>query len=252
VPEELKGVHIMKLKVTSVGFILFGVVIGSQLWPVTAKQAQQTTPQSQTGSADESKFVYADFERVENGRVVSNSGGLIQIFTGQETTPVQFKGAPNASPGAPEMVRAKGDEKNHLASFDYTLVGPNQWANVTLEIQGHPSQNGQPVADDMSGYKNLSLQLYATGVQSIRVEFISHGQGIKLDAGFPQVQLRIKAGLNTYVIPLKNLQQPSWQQQRVSTKDVLKGLTAISISAYCEQCTPENGTVVVDNLVFQK
>jgi hypothetical protein len=150
------------------------------------------------------------------------------------------------------MVRAKGDEKNHLASFDYTLVGPNQWANVTLEIQGHPTKNGQPVADDVTGYKNLSLQLYATGVQSIRVEFISHGQGIKLDAGFPQIPLRIKPGFNTYLIPLKNLQQPSWQQQRVSTKDVLKGLTAISISAYCDQCTPQNGTVVVDNLVFQK
>jgi hypothetical protein len=92
VPEELKGVHIMKLKVTSVGFILFGVVIGSQLWSVTAKQAQQTTPQSQTGSADETKFVYADFERVENGRVVSNSGGLIQIFSRTGNNPGSVQG----------------------------------------------------------------------------------------------------------------------------------------------------------------
>ena len=41
---------------------------------------------------------------------------------------------------------------------------------------------------------------------------------------FLKSPLRIKPGLNTYVIPLKNLQQPSWVQDRVSTKDVLKEL----------------------------
>ena len=242
----------MKLNVTSICFILLIVLIGSHVWSASAKLAQQTATQSEKSSGNENNFVYADFERVENGRVVSNNGGLIQIFTGQESTPVTFTGLANASPGAPELVRPKGDEKNHLATFNYSLVGPNQWANVTLEIQGHPSEGGKPVADDMSGYKNLSLQLYGTGVDSLRVEFISHGYAIKLDSGFPQLPIRLKPGLNTYVIPLKNVQQPSWQQERVSIKDVLKNLTAISISAYCDQCTPHSGTVAVDNLVFQK
>ena len=198
------------------------------------------------------KFVYADFERVENGRVVSNNGGFIQIFGGQESTPVQFKGVANSSPAAPELVRSKDNDKNHLAAFDYSMSPPNQWANVTLEIQGRPSKDGKQVADDVSAYKNLSVQMFATGAEYLRVEFISHDQGINLQFGFPQLVIKMKPGLNTYVIPLKGLQQPSWVEQRVDTKEVMKKLTAVSISAYCNECTPQHGTVIVDNLVFQK
>jgi hypothetical protein len=200
-------------------------------------------------SAD--KFVYADFEKMENGRPVSSNGGFIQIYTGTESTPVTFKGLANASPGAPELIVLKDAPQNHLASFEYSLVGPNQWANVTLEVQGRPAKDGKPVADDVSGYKQMALQLYATGVDSLRVEFISHGQGINIDAGFPQLPIRLKSGLNTYVIPLKGLLQPSWAE-KVDSKEVLKKLTAISISAYCNQCTPQHGMVLVDNIVFQK
>jgi hypothetical protein len=238
----------MRLIATTLGFILCVLIIASIVQPTLA---QQNAAAGQTNAPTEDKFVYADFERVENGRAVSNNGGLVQIFAGQESTPVTFKGMANA-PNAPELVRAKGDEKNHLASFDYTLNGPNQWANITLEIQGHPTQDQKPVADDLSAYKSLSIQLYAAGSEYVRIEFISHGHGVKLDAGFPQIPLKLKPGLNTYLIPLKSLQQPSWVQDRVNTKDVLKGLTAVSISAYCNQCTPQSGTVVVDNLVFQK
>src|SRR5262245_61407909 len=98
----------------------------------------------------------------------------------------------------------------------------------------------------------MTVQLYAAGVDSLRVEFISHGQGINIAAGFPQLPIRLKSGLNTYVIPLKGLSQPSWVQERVDSKDVLKKLTAISVSAYCEQCTPQHGMIWVDNLVVQK
>ncbi|HEY6806474.1 MAG TPA: hypothetical protein VI306_23040 [Pyrinomonadaceae bacterium] len=238
----------MRLIVTTLGFILCVLISASIVRPTLA---QQTAAAGQTSTPTEDKFVYADFERMQNGRAVSNNGGLVQLFAAQESTPVTFKGMADA-PNAPELVRAKGDEKNHLATFAYTLVGPNQWANVTLEIQGHPAQDQKPVADDLSAYKSMSIQLYATGSEYVRIEFISHGQGIKLDAGFPQIPLKLKPGLNTYLIPLKNLQQPSWVQERVNTKDVLKGLTAVSISAYCNECTPLSGTIVVDNLVFQK
>jgi hypothetical protein len=197
------------------------------------------------------KFVYADFEKIENGRPVSSNGGFIQLYTGTETTPVTFKGLANASPGAPELIVLKDAPQNHLATFEYSLVGPNQWANVTLEVQGRPAKDGKPVADDVSGYKQMALQLYATGVDSLRVEFISHGQGINLEAGFPQLPVRLKSGLNTYVIPLKGLSQPSWAE-KVDPKEVLKKLTAISISAYCNQCTPQHGMVLVDNIIFQK
>ena len=202
-------------------------------------------------SAQDDKFVYADFEKVENGRAVSNNGGMVQMYTAQESTPVKFKGLANASPGAPELIVLRDAPQNHLATFEYNLLGPNQWANVTLEVAGRPMKDGKYVADDVSGYKQLSLQLYATGVDSLRVEFVSHGQGINITAGFPQVPLRIKTGLNTYVIPLKGLQQPSWAE-KVDTKEVLRKLTAISISTYCNECTPQQGMVLVDNLVFQK
>jgi hypothetical protein len=197
------------------------------------------------------KFVYADFEKMDNGRPISANGGMVQIYTANESTPVQFKGLANASPGAPELIVLKDAPQNHLASFEYSLVGPNQWANVTLEVQGHPMKDGKTVADDVSGYKQMALQLYATGVDSLRVEFISHGQGINLTAGFPQLPIRLKTGLNTYVIPLKGLSQPSWAE-RVDPKEVLKKLTAISVSAYCNQCTPQHGMVLVDNIVFNK
>ena len=197
------------------------------------------------------KFVYADFEKMDNGRPISTNGGMVQIYTANESTPVQFKGLANASPGAPELIVLKDAPQNHLASFEYSLVGPNQWANVTLEVQGRPMKDGKTVADDVSGYKQMALQLYATGVDSLRVEFISHGQGINLTAGFPQLPIRLKTGLNTYVIPLKGLSQPSWAE-RVDPKEVLKKLTAISVSAYCNQCTPQHGMVLVDNIVFNK
>ena len=207
---------------------------------------------TQDGRTVNDKLVYADFEKTENGRAVSNNGGLVQIYTAQESTPVQFKGMANMSPGAPELVRVKGDDANHLASFEYNLTFPNQWANVTLEVQGHPAKDKKPVADDVSAYKNLAVQLYASGTESVRIEFVSHGQGMNLDSGFPQMAVRLRPGLNTYLIPLKSLSQPSWVQERVDTKELLKKLTAVSISAYCNQCALQHGTILVDNLVFQK
>lgn len=226
-------------------------LIVTTLFIVTCTLIPSSQPSSaQTAGGD--KLPYADFEKIENGRAVSNSGGLIQLYTAQETTKVQAKGMANTSPPAPELVRLKGDDANHLASFEYNLTAPNQWANVTLEIQGHPTKDGKTAPDDVSGYKNLSLQLYATGVDSLRIELISHGQGVNLDAGFPQMAVKLKPGLNTYLIPLKSLNQPSWVQDRIDVKDVLKKLTAVSVSAYCNQCALEHGTVLVDNLVFQK
>jgi len=205
-----------------------------------------------SAAQSDNNFVYADFEKTENNRLVSNGGGLVQIYTSQETTPIQFKGLANASPGAPDIVRLKQDDPNHLAAFEYNLTSPNQWANVTLEIQGHPNKDGKPVADDVTAYKNLSVQLYATGVDYLRVEFVTHGQGVSLNSGFPQTSIKMRPGLNTYVIPLKSITQPSWAQQKVETRDVLRQLTAVSISAYCNQCLPQHGTVLVDNLVFQR
>jgi len=158
----------------------------------------------------------------------------------------------NSQPPAPEIVRLKPDDPNHSIAFDYELYSPNQYAGVGVEVQGQPYKEGKPQADDVSAYKFLSMQIYATGVQGLRVELISRGQGVSLSSGFPQATFKVKPGFNTYKLPLGSMSQPQWAQTRVGTKDVLKKLTSISLTAYCEQCTPVHGTIVVDNVVFQK
>jgi hypothetical protein len=176
----------------------------------------------------------------------------VQLFAYQETTPSRFKGLANSAPPAPELVRLKPDDPNRAAAFDYELYSPNQYAGVSMEVHGQADKDGKPVADDLSAYKFLSLQIYSTGVPSLRVEFISRGQGLNLASGFPQYTFKIKPGFNTYKIPLGSLAQPSWAETRLNNKDVLKKLTSISLSAYCERCAPVKGTVVVDNIIFQK
>src|SRR5262245_46722999 len=113
----------MKLSVWIAGIVLCGLVLTT-----TSNSARIS---GQTSQPDYTKFVYSDFDKIKNGRAVSNGGGLTQLYTAQESTPVRFKGVEGASPGAPEIVKQKGNEANHFALFDYILLGPNQWANVT-------------------------------------------------------------------------------------------------------------------------
>lgn len=199
------------------------------------------------------KLVYADFETVKGNRVVSNGGGIIQLFGYQErpTLPSRFKGLEGSNPPAPEVVHLKKDDPNKAIAFDYQLQGSNQYAGVGVEIHAQADQGGATVALDVSNYKFLMLQLYVTGVQSIRVEFTTRGQGIDTPDAPPQFSFAVKPGFNTYQIPLKSLSQPAWANAKVSPKDVLKHLTSINVVASCVDCTPITGTVVLDNLVFQ-
>jgi hypothetical protein len=220
-----------------------------QLARASGANLQSSTP---AGQGNGESFVYADFETAQDNRPVSKRGGFVQLISYQESTPSKFKGLANSSPAAPEFVRLKKDDPNRAIAFDYELYSPNQYAGVGVEVHGQPDKDGKPVADDMSAYKYLAMQIYATGVTALRVEIISRGQGISLSSGFPQMTFKLKPGFNIYKIPLNSLSQPSWVDTRVSAKDVLKKLTAISLTAYCEQCTSVNGTVVVDNILFQK
>ncbi len=199
------------------------------------------------------KYVYADFEESKEGRPISRRGGLVQLTSYQErpANPVRFKGLAGSNPPAPELVRLRKDDPNHAAAFDYTLAAPNQYAGVGLEVHGEPDKDGKPVADDLSGYKDVTLQVYATGVTSLRLEVISRGQGLGTPDAFPQAAFKVTPGFNTYRVPLKALFQPSWAQPRVSTKEVLRKLTAVGVSAYCNDCAPATGTIIVDNITFE-
>lgn len=200
---------------------------------------------------EDGKLVYADFETVKDGRALSSNGGTVQIITYQErpTLESRYKGA--AGTNAPELVRLSKDDPSRAAAFDYELQAPNQYAGVGLEVGAKSGEDGKPAALDVSGYKDLMLQLYVTGVEVVRVEFVSRGQGMNLSSGYPQMTFKVRPGLNTYKVPLKTISQPPWAEVKVSPKDVLRKLTAINVFAFCDQCKPTRGTVVVDNLVFQ-
>ena len=197
------------------------------------------------------KLVYADFETLKENRPISSRGGFIQLFGYQErpTITSRFKGLEGSN--APELVRLSKDDPNRAGTFEYDLQAPNQYAGVTLEVQGHPEEDGKLPLDDVSKFKYLTVQLYVTGVTSVTAEFISRGHGIQIGNGHPRMSFQVQPGFNTYRIPLNSLSQPSWADVKVSPKDVLKKLTSVNLSVACNQCVPTKGTVVVDNLIFQ-
>jgi len=204
---------------------------------------------AQEANRQDGKLVYADFETLKENRVVSSGGGLVQLFSYEETNKARYKGAGGTD--APEAVHLKAGDPNRAVAFDFEIPAPNQYAGVGLQVYTAPDREGKPVALDVSGYKFLTLQLYATGAENVRVEFVSRGQGLSLSSGDPQATFKVKPGFNTYQIPLKSLLQPQWAQVKVSAKDVLKKLTQVNVAVYCDRCTPMKGTVVVDNVVFQ-
>ena len=205
----------------------------------------------------EQRLVYADFERIENNRPVSARGGLIQLF-GYEESRVHkstFKGLAGAEPAAPELVRLKKDDPNHAMKFDYVLMAPNQWAGVTVEIHGLPdAPDGRLVPDDVSGFKTLSLDVYATGIQLLRLEAISGERGRDMGMTYPQMNFKVRPGMNTYKVPLTAFTQPAWvTDRRVDAKDIFRQLTSINLTAFCDQCEMiKQGMVIVDNVVFEK
>lgn len=218
-------------------------------------QGRDQAPASPPQPATADGLVYADFEQVENNRPVSTRGGLIQMFAYQESDVHKstFKGAAGLDPPAPELVHIKPGDPNHVMKFDYSLQAPNQWAGVTVEIHGKPDADGKPVSDDVSGYKVLSLQVYATGIEILRLEARNNTRGKDSAMAYPIMTFKVRPGLNTYRVPLKGFTQPAWASVRVDPKEVFKQLTSITLTAFCDQCdASKQGMVIVDNLVFEK
>jgi hypothetical protein len=206
-------------------------------------------------AADGKQLVYADFEKTENNRPVSARGGMVSLYSYEQDKVHKsiYKGAEGLDPPAPELVHIKAGDPNHAAKFDFTLLAPNDYAGVAMEIHGLPDADGKPQTDDVSGYKYLSLQLYATGLRILRVEVRTNESGKDTRSVYPQYTLEVKPGLNTYRVPMTGFTQPSWADIRVDPKDVFKRLTSISLTAFCDQCEKTMpGMVIVDNVVFEK
>ena len=201
------------------------------------------------------KLVYADFE---GGKAVSSRGGTVSLTSYQESDlhKTTTKGVQGTN--APELVRVKPDDPNHLAKFDFALMAPNSYAGAGIEIKGQADAAGTTPADDVTGFKKITFQLYAKGAETIRVEAISRGHGVDLQAGYPQMTFKVKPGLNTYEVALKALVQPGWVEVKLDPKKILQKLTALNIAVYCGgdplagQCRPTEGMLIVDNITFEK
>jgi hypothetical protein len=202
--------------------------------------------------SDASKFIYADFQNVQTGRPVSKHGGMTRLFAYSQNpaNPPQFRGLENAAPPAPAFARVTTEDV--AAAFDYELRIPNDWAGVNLEVFGEPEKDGKLVPDDVSAYKFITLRVFAKGTQSVQLELISRGQGANLESGYPTANFRVTPGFNTYKLKLDSFNQPEWAMPLDFKRDVLKKLTSVTIGVHCDKCKLEQGTLVVDNIAFEK
>ncbi|HVF89130.1 MAG TPA: hypothetical protein VNH22_03620 [Blastocatellia bacterium] len=216
--------------------------------PVSAQSADA----SKAAQTDSARLVYADFQNLQNGRPVSLRGGPTRLnwYAQNMANPPKVRGLENANPPSPAAARVQGDDI--AAAFEYELRIPNEWAGVNLEVFGQPEKDGKLVADDVSGYKFISMRIFAKGPQSIRIELITRGQGYDLESGYPAATFRITPGFNTYKLKLDTFIQPEWATHLNFNKDVLKKLTSVTVGVFCEKCRMESGTVVVDNIAFEK
>ena len=209
----------------------------------------QTADSSKAG---DEKLVYADFQKIENGRLVSSRGGRTQLNRWAQNMGAapKVRGLENAEPPGPAPARIT--DQDTAAAFEYEMRLPNEWAGVSMEVFGQPEKDGKPIADDISGYKFVSLRVFGKGPPSVRVELISRGLGVNLESGYPQMTFRLSPGFNTYKFKLDSFRQPEWATQLDFKRDILKKLTSVTIGVFCDKCRIESGTLVVDNIVFEK
>ena len=207
---------------------------------------------SKPAESDGSQFIYADFQNLQNGRPVSKRGGMTRLnrYSENPGNPPEFRGLDKADPPAPAPARVTADDI--AAAFDYELRIPNEWAGVNIEVFGQPEKDGKLPADDVSSYKFITLRVFAKGPQHIRLELITRGHGANLESGYPVANFRVSPGFNTYKLKLDSFSQPQWAMPLNLKNDVLKKLTSITIGVFCDKCKMEKGTVVVDNIGFEK
>ena len=230
-------------------FFSSGVLTALIVLVAGSVHAQDT---SKVAESDASRLVYADFQNLQTGRPVSKRGGLTQLtwYSQNSANPPQFRGLEKTDPPAPAFARVTAEDA--AAAFEYEMRIPNEWEGVNLEVFGQPEKDGKLVADDVSSYKFITLRVFAKGAQYIRLELISRGQGTNLEGGYPTATFRLSAGFNTYKLKLDSFNQPEWATPLDFKRDVLKKLTSITVGVFCEKCRMEKGTVVVDNIAFEK
>ena len=235
----------MKRKV----YLSFGILPVLLALVATSVHGQNASKPSESDAA---KLIYADFQNVQTGRPLSKHGGMVRLnrYSQNAANPPQFRGLDKADPPAPAFARVTAEDV--AAAFDYEWRIPNEWAGVNLEVFGQPEKDGKLVPDDVSGYKFITLRVFAKGAQYIRLELITRGQGSNLESGYPMASFRVSPGFNAYKLKLDSFNQPDWAMQLNLKRDVLMKLTSVTVGVHCDKCTLEKGTVVVDNIAFEK
>lgn len=225
---------------------ILGALILAIAVSVDAQNSVKTT------ESDGSKLIYADFQDLQSGRPVSKQGGVVRLnpYSQNPVNPPQFRGLENANPPGPAFARVTAEDT--AAAFDYELRIPNDWEGVNIEVFGHPEKDGKLVPDDVSGYKFITLRVFAKGAQYIQLELITRGHGANLESGYPKAMFRVSPGFNTYKLKLDSFNQPDWATRLDLKQDVLKKLTSITVGVHCDKCTVEKGTIVIDNIAFEK
>jgi len=229
-----------------VGFVSFAALA------LVAAGSVFTQETSKASGSDASKLMYADFQNSQNGRPVSKRGGMTRLnwWSQNPANPPEFHGMDKSDPPAPALARVT--ENDTAAAFEYEMRIPNEWEGVNLEVFGQPEKDRKLAADDVSGYKFITFRLFAKGPRQIRLELITRGYGANLEAGYPMANITVSPGFNTYKLKLDSFNQPEWASPLDLKQDVLKKLTSITIGVTCDRCTIEKGTVVVDNIAFEK
>lgn len=227
-------------------------VIATLIATVAGSVAAQQGDASKAAESDATKLVYADFQSLQNGRPVSKRGGLTRLnkYAQNMANAPRIRGLENADPPSPAPARVT--DQDFAAAFEYELRMPNEWAGVNIEVFGQPEKDGKLVADDVSGYKFITIRVFAKGPRSIRIELITRSQGYSLESGYPSAVIRVSPGFNSYKLKLDSFGQPEWATPLDFKTDVLKKLTSVTVGVFCEKCTIENGTLVVDNIAFEK
>ena len=231
---------------------LFCPTLLMSLFLLVAAFASAQSDATKASESDASKLVYADFQNLQNGRPVSKRGGAARLnrYSENPANPPQYRGMENTNPPTPAVARVTTED--FAAAFEYELRIPNQWEGVNIEVVGQPEKDGKLVADDVSGYKFITMRLFAKGPQYIRLELITRDHGYNLDGGYPLASFRVSPGFNTYKLKLDSFSQPEWAPHLDLKADVLKKLTSVTVGVFCEKCRLESGTVVVDNIAFEK
>jgi hypothetical protein len=227
------------------------IQLGLALALLCLSSAAMLGQKTDSSQASGEKLLYADFQNLENGRLVSSRGGRTQLNRWAQNMGAapKMRGLENAEPPAPAPARVT--DQDTAAAFEYEMRMPNEWAGVNMEVFGQPERNGKTMADDISGYKFMTLRLFGKGPKEVRVELVSRGQGISLESGYPQMTFRVSPGFNTYKFKLDDFRQPEWATPLDIKSDILKKLTSVTIGVFCDKCRMESGTLVVDNLAFE-